>query len=234
MERSIRDLLGARVEARDGSIGRVHDVLFEAERWVVRYVVLDTGGWLIGRKVLVSPVSFGRVDWEEHRVFVNLTRAAIEASPDISTEKPVTRGDEQRYFEYYGYEPYWRGLSLWGLGMYPAATAPVIGAAELVGGDPALSSEQRQPHLRSAKDVLGYQVQALDGELGHVHDLLMDRATFEITSLVVDTSRWWLGKHVLITPSDISEVRWDDQLIEVRLSRDMVESSPEYQNPQSA
>ncbi len=49
MLRSMKDLHGFAIHASDGDIGRVADCLFDDDRWAVRYLVVDTGGWLSGR-----------------------------------------------------------------------------------------------------------------------------------------------------------------------------------------
>ncbi len=63
-------------------------------------------------------------------------------------------------------------------------------------------------HLRSCKAVAGYQITATDGDIGHVESLLMDEETWAINCLVVNTSNWWLGHQVLITPKWIRDVSW--------------------------
>jgi hypothetical protein len=59
MSRTIKQLLGDQLGASDGDIGHVKDFYFDDKSWAVRYVVADTGSWLPGRQVLLSPHSFG-------------------------------------------------------------------------------------------------------------------------------------------------------------------------------
>ena len=56
MLRSIKQLHGAKLGASDGEIGHVKDFYFDDQNWAVRYVVADTGSWLPGRQVLISPM----------------------------------------------------------------------------------------------------------------------------------------------------------------------------------
>lgn len=55
MLRSMNDLENYTIRATDGTIGHVTDFYFDDERWVIRYLVVDTGSWLASRKVLISP-----------------------------------------------------------------------------------------------------------------------------------------------------------------------------------
>jgi len=94
MERTINGLIGCRMEARDGDGGRVDDVYFDDESWAVRYLVLKTDDWLSGRKVLIAPLALME-DGGKIGVFrVNLTQDHIRNSPDIDTDKPVSRQQE--------------------------------------------------------------------------------------------------------------------------------------------
>ena len=59
MLRSMKDLEGYEIRATDGPIGHVEDFYFDDAAWVIRYLVVDTGTWLSGRKVLISPIAMG-------------------------------------------------------------------------------------------------------------------------------------------------------------------------------
>jgi hypothetical protein len=84
------------------------------------------------------------------------------------------------------------------------------------------------PHLRSAKEVTGYRIEATDGAIGHVDDFLLDDQTARIRYAVVDTRNWIPGKHVLIAPQWIREVNWADSRAIVNLTREAVRHSPTY------
>ncbi len=121
MLRSVKDLRGYAIRATDGTIGEVADLYFDDDDWAIRYLVVDTGGWLSGRKVLISPHAIGHPDWLDRVLPVSLTRAKIEHSPDVDTQKPVSRQHEAAHFGYYGYPYYWDGAGLWGMGAYPGS-----------------------------------------------------------------------------------------------------------------
>ncbi len=119
MSHNLKQILGHKLAAADGAIGHVKDFYFDDKTWAIRYLVADTGHWLPGRQVLLSPYSFGRLDQDGKVLSINLTRKQIENSPSIDTDRPVSRQYEQNYYSYYGWPTYWEGGALWGTGDYP-------------------------------------------------------------------------------------------------------------------
>lgn len=231
MLRSAKQLRGYTIGASDGDIGRVDDLYFDDEAWVMRYLAVDTGTWLSGRRVLISPVSLGHPDWMVQRLPVSLTRERVERSPDIDTQQPVSRQHEADYFSYYGYPYYWGGIGLWGTGGYPGylTTGNALQADMAArAAEAKASQEAADSHLRSCKAVTGHHIEATDGEIGHVEDFLLDDETWAIRYLVVDTSNWWLGHKVLIAPRWITAVRWLDGIVSVNVTRQAVKDAPPY------
>jgi uncharacterized protein YrrD len=236
MLRSIDDLHGMTIHATDGDIGTVDQFLFDDEAWTVRYLVVDTGGWLTGRLVLISPIAIGGIDWEGQKLDVALTREQVERSPDIATDEPVSRQKEREYFRYYGYPLYWGGAGLWGAGMYPGVlgyptTVPYVPPATAAAAQetiPPAEEEHGDPHLRSTQEVAGYSIQATDDEIGHVEDFIIDDETWAIRYMVVDTRNWWPGKKVLVAPQWITEVSWAESKVYVDLPRETIKNGPEY------
>lgn len=101
MLRSLNGLLGYNLEALDGAIGSVSDFYFDDTDWALRYLVVDTGTFLPGRKVLIVPAALGRPDWATRLFPVNHTKDEIEKSPDIALDQPVSRQVESELHEYY-------------------------------------------------------------------------------------------------------------------------------------
>jgi len=98
---------GYAIEAQDGRLGAVNDFLFEDTAWMIRWLVVDTGHWLPGRKVLLPPSVLGHPDWQSRRCPVDLTMRQVRDSPVIDTDRPVSRQIETYVYEYYGWSPYW-------------------------------------------------------------------------------------------------------------------------------
>ena len=233
MLRRVHDLRGYSIGATDGDIGTLEDVYFDDLSWTVRYLVVDTGTWLSGRTVLLSPAALRGFDAAARLVRTNLTRQQVQDSPSIDTEKPVSRQHETDFLSYYGYEPYWAGPYRWGpyiepypLDLPPVSTGPRRGAVaeELA----AREREYRDEHLHSARDVTGYGIRATDGELGHVEDFLVDERDWAMRYLIVDPQNWWPGPHVLVGTDWISGVNWAESIVEVNVTRDAVRNAPQW------
>ncbi len=229
MLRNIKDLWGYAIRATDGVIGEVDDFYFDDEDWAVRYLIVDTGSWLSGRKVLISPLAIGHPDWLGQLLPVSLTKAQVEKSPDIDTKKPVSRQQEAAYSNYYAYPYYWGGAGLWGMGGYPGSLTTENRIEEaLKAGRAAAATTSEDCHLRSCRSVIGHHVHATDGDLGHVEDFLADEHTWAIRYLIVDTSNWWGGHQVLIAPQWITAVSWSDAKVSVDLTRQAIKEAPPY------
>jgi hypothetical protein len=95
-------------------------------------------------------------------------------------------------------------------------------------GRTALEVTGWDTHLRSTREVTSYHLHALDGEIGHVDDFIIDDDTWAIRYLVVATKNWWPGKKVLISPRWIESVSWDDRKVVIGLSRETIKAAPEY------
>ncbi len=137
-----------------------------------------------------------------------------------------------RVYDHYGWEPAWDGV-------YPGS---VVGAMASPMMAPAyfgleIDSERRSdvvdepdgdPHLRSVVEVIGYHINALDGDIGHVENFVVDNDDWSLQYLIVDTSDWWFGKRVLIAMQAVKGVEWPDRHIRLDVSREQVKTSPAW------
>lgn len=221
MQRVASQLIGYSIGAKDGDIGSVEDFLFDDKLWTVRYLVADTAKWLPGRRVVLSPIALGRVERDEKRLTVSLTREQVENSPDIDSRN-ITRANETSYYDYYGWPYYWVGGDVWGTGTAPGS---LVAQQKM---EMAVREQENDTHLRSVGDVTGYYIEATDGDIGHVEDFIIDDDTWEIRYMVVDTKNWWPGKKVLASPEWIERVSWSDSRVYVDLSREAIKSGPEF------
>jgi hypothetical protein len=215
------------IRAIDGDIGAVHQLYFDDETWGIRYLVVDTGGWLGGRRVLISPFSITRTDWDAKRLDVALTKKQVENSPDIDTHQPVSRQHEAAYLGYFGFPYYWGGPFLWGTAYYPTGVAvPTTLSAETL--PDRIRRESTDSHLRSTEAITGYHIEAADGEIGHVDGFVVDDEAWAIRYIEVATRNWLPGKKVLVSPAWIERVSWHDSKVYVDLSREAIRNGPEY------
>jgi len=229
MLRAVNDLKDYSILATDGPIGQVSDVLFDDRHWAIRYLVVDTGTWLSGRKVLISPMSVGHPDWMLQQIPVSLTKERVQNSPDVDTQQPVSRHHEAEQLGYYGYPLYWDGVGMWGTGAFPVALGGIPLPTSIEGApSPVDRSTLPNAHLGSCEALVGYQIVATDGDLGHVENFLLDDETWAIRYFVVNTSNWWGGHHVLISPQWVTQVSWEDSTVTLDLSREAIKAAPPY------
>ena len=228
MLRSIKQLYGNKLGALDGEIGHVKDFYFDDQNWVVRYLVADTGSWLSGRQVLISPHAFASLDRSGKLLLVNLTRKQIENSPAIESHEPMSRQYEEAYHRYYGWPYYWEGGGLWGMSEVPFSELPPKPRPS----EPATASgplpERADAHLRSAQAVNGYHLQASDGTSGHICDFMMDDQSWAIRQLVIKTGHRFSGKEVQISTSRVDRISYEKSTVFVNLTREAVEQSPAH------
>lgn len=203
MLRSLKELYGDKLAATDGEIGRIRDFYFDDQNWAIRYLVADTGTWLPGRQVLISPHSIASPAASGKIVDVGLTRKRIENSPSIDSQKPVSRQHEEEYHKYYGWAPYWKSA-----------------AADLVGPQP-----QREAHLRSTQAVNGYLLRMGTETMGHICDFMIDAETWAIGQLVVKTGHRLSGKDMLIETKHVDRISYDESTIFAHASEGAAEHS---------
>lgn len=242
-----KNLEGAELRARDGTLGSVKDFYFDDQDWHVRYIVVDAGPWLTGRRVLISSAALSAKTGHEKCLSVDLTKEQVRNSPDIDTAKPVSRQHEEQLHRYYAWPYYWGGPYVGGGLSAPiagpaaptaaavhASRAPQEGrAGETMGGSREATAESGReprgdPHLRSIHAVRGYHIEATDGAVGHVQDFVIDESTWAIRYLLIDTRNWLPGKKVIVTPQQIREVSWLESSVYVDLTRDAIKSGPEF------
>ena len=228
MLRRLAELRGRRALALDGEIGKVRDAFFDEEGWIVRYLIVDTGGWLSGRKVLIDPRSVALMDHTLHTVWLSLSRARIESSPSIDLDKPVSHQHELQLNHHYGFCSDWTRSMPWGPGLLPPAMVPITAhSGELEErGWPA--TPRPDPYLRSVREVLEFTLITLDGHVGAIKDVFFDDETWTLRYLIVQTGGWLLGRRVLVNAGQVRRVNWAARLVEVNQTRKQIEEGREF------
>lgn len=219
---ALKDLEHYKVSATDGDIGSVVNFFIDDERWIIRYLIVETGGFLHRHWVLISPIAFGPIDWSTRRFHLSLTVDKIKNSPTVDVDKPVSRQHEMDYNGYYGYPYYWDYPGVWGMAVYPASLA----SGSWNEGPAEPTDNSGDVHLRSANEVRGYRIQGSDGAIGHVDDFIVDDETWEVRYLVVDTSDGWFGKKLLLAPQWAQRVGWLESKVYVSMTREQIKNSP--------
>ena len=229
MLRNIKDMHGFSLKAKDGEIGKADEFYFDDHTWVIRYLVADTGSWLVDNKVLISPDSIESLNWEREVFQINLTKDQIEQSPKIANDKPVSHQHEINMVNYYGWPNYWAGMSGPVVGAIHPLPVEVMNKAEREAIEVDKQEEPAgDPNLRSTNEVTGYNIQASDGSIGHVEDFLVDDE-WKIRYLIVDTRNWLPGgRKVILSLNWIKDINWTDSSVKVNLTKDQIKNSPDY------
>ena len=221
----VKSLKGYKLHSLDGEIGKIKEFYFDDRHWTIRYLVVDTGSWLVDRQVLISPYTLIGVNKVEKYISINLTKKQIEDSPSLGYATPVSRQFERSYYDYYGWPIYWGGAYMWGTSPYFVPTPMFI---PVLRKEPLIQERALDYHLHSTNDVSSYDIQARDGEIGHVDDFIIDDETWAIRYMVVDTQKWLPGRKVLISPRWIDHVNWENEKVVICHTRESIKLSPEY------
>jgi hypothetical protein len=223
-------ITGATVKGTDGEIGTLEDFYFEEDRWTVRYLLVDTGKWFSGKRVLISPMSV-RDGWGKTGIRLGLTKDQVWNSPEIKDDEPLSATNESQLIAYYGYPDYWGAASIWGAFDSPAALVEAP-PAETKPATRTIDPEARQ--LRSIKKSTGYHLHARNGEIGHVDDFLIGEESWRIRYLLVDTSNWIGGRSVIVSPETVERIDKDKELLNIAVDREAIQQAPELDSIQSA
>lgn len=232
MLRSIKNLIGYPIDAIDGRIGKVKDALFDDRYWRLRYIVADTGTWLPGKKVLLSPSQLKGLEtgWIGNGLKIDLNKTQLEDSPELKTDAPVSMEYEEEYARYYDLPAYWMDPYLFG-----GATVPPTLATE---ANPKTEADRQAhefrmrqiegKHLRSAHEILGYHIEAKDDSFGHVEDFIIEETNWRLQYLVIDTKNWLPGKPSLIDIGWVEGFDWNNKVAKVDLLRKQIEIAPKF------
>jgi sporulation protein YlmC with PRC-barrel domain len=205
---STADLEKYRILASDSPIpmGRVEDVYFDDETWTIRFFLVETGTWLSERRVLIPVQSIREADWPERLLRASLTQQQVGDSPGLDGRNQLSRQHERDCLTHYGYPPYWER----------AGTTAVA--------DPGVANR----HLRSAREVVGYKIRAIDGDIGHLDALLVDDAGWVIRLLLIRVTHWGLGHQVEVAPEWIERVDRLNASMDVDFTREQVRDAPRH------
>jgi len=229
MLRTFGTISDCKLQAKDGELGSVDDVLFDDEDWQVRYVVVDTGSWLPGKRVLVAPSSIRLIEPDEQRLRVDLTVEQVRGSPELATDRPVSRQEEIALHKHFGWSPYW------------------ISVGHLAGASPGLAMEhfeqtqrdaterlaEGDPNLRSVAEIAGYAVAADKQAVGKIADFLIDESDWRVVHFIVEGGDPVDGRKLLLDPQHVTDIDWEGSLVTVALSTEAIRSSPAYDGADS-
>jgi hypothetical protein len=227
MQRSINNLVGYGINAKDGKLGKVNEFYFDDITWSIRYLVVETGNRSSERKVLIPRAALGITDWKSRNFHVNLTIKQVNNSPNIDADKIISRQKERELFNHYGLQYYWEN----GFYYRPIQIDSFTNIAnkKTVKKEDDFTQEfYKDQHMRSTNKVKGYYIHANDGEIGHVEDYIVDDEKWNLCFLIVDTHNWQPGKKVLILPRWINRIDSNESKVYLNLSQESIKNIPEF------
>jgi uncharacterized protein YrrD len=237
-------MIGFAVYGAEGELGKVEDLYFDEDYWIVRYVRVDVGRWILNRKTLMSTEAFRNLNRKERCIGASLSRETIRNGPEVDFSLPISRKKEEEINTFFQWPVYWdinRFPEYPGVTerKYPEVRKPSYHGAARGYYSPSVEEEERRKvgeeaiggtefHIRGVKEIIGRPVQATDGEIGHVSDLIMDDDSWAVRYVEVDTRNYLPGKHVLIFPQMVMRINWEEARVFITVRKDVVKLAPEY------
>jgi hypothetical protein len=225
MKRNLKELKGYSLEAKDGIEGKVKDFLFDEERWIIRYLEADLGTLFSSDKVLISKTFLKEPDWRNSIFPVELDKSDLEKSPRLESDLPVSRKYEEKLNKSYKLVNYWEQpyVPPVGVGAMGYMARPIKVPTKKI------DEKNIDTNLRSFEEVMDYTINAKDGKLGHIENLIIDDEDWQIVYAVVDTKNWlpW-SKKVLIAIQWMEEISYVNKEVKINLNTDTIKNAPEY------
>jgi len=210
MLESTHKLIGFALATEDGEIGSIKDFYFDDQYWNIRYLIVETGNWFFGRRVLISPYAIQGLDWDNKLLKVNMTKEQVKNSPTIDMDMPVSKQLEKKLNDYYAW-PYYGSA---GMG-YP--TTGMVKVARTVKAE-ADEDTKADKHLRSYKHVRDYKVYNLDGYLGETADFLVNTADWTLPDLIVELEDAGPDNMFVIPTDKIASIDFSTYAVAVTLN----------------
>jgi hypothetical protein len=222
-------LNGLPIKAMDGKTGAVAGLMYDPVNWAIRWLAVDTGEWLSGRRVLLPVAALDQPDPDAHHLPVMLTMKQVADSPDLDEGEPLFLKSEGLFSQHCDL-PDGPDHALFGNTV--GTPSDVIEAVRLSGatrGSPVRhEGEQDDTQLRSISGCTSNAIEATDGDIGHAEDFLIDTTLWRVRYLVVHTSSWWPGEKLLVSPLSIDWIDWARSIIHLDVDRQKVKDSPPY------
>ncbi|PKL90727.1 MAG: photosystem reaction center subunit H [Candidatus Goldiibacteriota bacterium HGW-Goldbacteria-1] len=225
MLRSLKSLKGYSALTPEDEMGSVEDFFFDNKLWIIRYLVVKLDKQIPGKSVLVTPKALIKApDWETKSFVFDISSDMLAKCPDIDLKKPVNRQEEDKLLKHFSWPVYWQQQSIYG--------SPVITGINpgKITQEPEEEPEEKNvdPHLFSVQGLIKYKIQAKDGEVGNVEDIIIDDETWQAHYLVIDTNSWLPGGKVLVDPSWVDEFEWKRESVRVSVTKETLKQSPVY------
>lgn len=216
-------------------LGRVHDIYLDDKTWAIEWFVIETGHWYSSNKILLDSKYFTQVSPDKRCFHVSVSKTEIENAPSVGEHHPIS---EQRknalLYTSFGQDAL----------LFPGYVGVMMPHTLIERSKPPAEDDNQSDehntawsetdnadrHLRSANELLGYGVSAINGELGPLTDLVIDTEQWNIMLLALDTSKWLPDRTVVVTPESIERISWEESRLFVSMSKKTVEQSPQLRD----
>ena len=189
---SFKEVVGYRIKATDGKIGRVADFYVDQRAWTVNHIVVDLCTWIPGPLVLLPP-SVARHPEQKNRVLpVSLSVEEVDGSPSTESDLPPSIRKKPGFWQTFALGP----RVCHTIGMPPVT---IHSQAE----EQAISVN---PNLQSLKGILGYKVVHEDEKLGKTCDFILKTKGWLVQKMIITTGRWPLGEKNMIPTEGIGSI----------------------------
>ena len=210
---NVNRVKGFGIDAADGDIGRLKEFYFDDKECVIRYLVVDTGRFLPGKKVLIPRSALRKPDLIKKRIQVDLSKEQVKNSQGIDEHRPVKRERDFELNQYHGWKISW------------AEGPEVLLPADV---EPDLDSYGGDPHLQSTDMLTGFHIQTPEGEVGRLDDFVLDDAAWDIRYYVAEIGTRLPGRKVLMCPQWIQKINQRERKVLVNLALEKIKTGPEY------
>ena len=210
----------------DGEMGYCKDFLFNDEQWNLHYLLADTHRWFPGgQKMLIHTRAISKIDAKKQEIHLNLSKQALQDSPSLMANDPISRAYEKTYMCYFDYASYHVGpdpLDSYFTGVHPEQV-------KLAAAPDEPKSEKN--HIHSAHFVEDYDLDDKDNKHGQISDFVFDDQNWDIQFLAIQLGNSFThSKPVLLEPSELEKIDWPNQQVHVALPTTELLSCPVFQS----
>ncbi len=234
MKHRLKDITGLTIETTDGTKGKIKDFLFDEDKWIVRYIEADFGGFFKDKRILLPINVFIDHLWDSKHISINIAKEDIDKSPSPEDKPTVSREYEKELMKHYGYASYWSPgyIPPTHTGLYYPARPMNVPTKEI--SEEKISEEKLDTKLRSFNEVKGYHILATDGHLGHLEDMIVDDADWQMIYVIIDTSNWlpW-SKKVILLINWLDEISFETHEVSINVHTDVIKDAPEFNTDKS-
>lgn len=215
---SFNDIQGFTLFSGEEPLGSLADVYFDDRCFTVSYLVIETGGWFSSNQVLLHADQIDKFEPSMRAMHCSLKREDFEKAPPFGSRKPVCDQQQRQWLVAAGQGALLAGAS--------GVTLPPMITEMEKDHTPEDEPTEEERHLRSAREVVGYNVQATDTDIGSISDLIIARGSRKIAYLSVDTGNWLPGKLVVVAPIWAKCISWEERRFKLNLSSEKIRNSP--------